>query len=252
MKSGFFIAVLRRRTAVFAGLAMATVMTAAHATDLVTNGSFESLTNPGLGSDGIGVTDGQNQNVTGWTSTGYNFVFTPTQPVAANPNLSLYGPSTGNNNGLGPSPDGGDFVAMDGAFEVGPLSQIINGLVADDTYTVSFYYAGAQQSGFHGPTTEALDVSLGAQTIETPVLSIGEADFSGWKSESLTFTATGASETLAFLAVGTPTGQPPFTLLDGVSLNAATPAVPEPSSLALLATGLFGVGSFVRNRFKKA
>src|ERR1700735_3510724 len=173
MKSGFFTAVLRRRTAVLAGLAMATVMTAAHATNLVTNGSFESLQNPALGSDGIGVTDHQSQNVTGWTSLGYDFVFTPGQPNAADGGLSLYGPSTGNNNGFGPSPDGGNFVAMDGAFEVGPLSQAINGLIAGDTYAVSFYYAGAQQSGFHGPTTEAFNVSLGAQTIETPVLSIG-------------------------------------------------------------------------------
>jgi PEP-CTERM motif len=248
MKSGLFTAVLRRRTAVFAGLAMATVMTAAHATDLVTNGSFESLQNPALGSDGIGVTDGQNQNVTGWTSLGYDFVFTPTQPFAADGGLSLYGPATGSNNGLGPSPDGGNFVAMDGAFEVGPLSQTINGLVAGATYAVSFYYAGAQQTNFLGPTTEAFNVSLGAQTIETPVLSIPQAGFSGWQAETLDFTATGVSETLAFVAVGTPNGQPPFTLLDGVSLT----ATPEPSSLAFLATGLLGVGGMVRRRFMKA
>ena len=76
MKSGFFTTVLRHRTAVFAGLAMATAMTTAHATNLVINGGFEATTK-GTGQLGF------NTEVTGWSvpnpvgGGSYAFVFSP-------------------------------------------------------------------------------------------------------------------------------------------------------------------------------
>lgn len=251
MKSGIFTSVLRRSTVVVAALAMAAVITPAHATELVQNGGFESLTNPGLGSAGIGTTG--SQNVTGWTSTGYDFVFTPgtaDTTGASGSGLKLWGPNNGGsaNNHLAASPDGGNFVAMDGAYEVGPLSQTLNGLTPGQKYTVSFYWAGAQQSGYNGATTEQFKVSFGSQTQSTAVLDNENHGFTGWQQENFTFTADGTSDVLSFLAVGTPNGEPPFSLLDGVSVVASTP---EPSSLALLLTGFAGIGGMVRNRFKK-
>jgi hypothetical protein len=62
----------------------------------------------------------------------------------------------------------------------------------------------------------------------------------------LTFTATAASEALTFIAVGTPSGEPPFVLLDGVGFT----AVPEPATFALLGIGLVGIGA-VGRRLKK-
>jgi hypothetical protein len=50
----------------------------------------------------------------------------------------------------------------------------------------------------------------------------------------MTFTPTSTSETLSFLAIGTPGGVPPLALLDGVSLS----DIPEPASWALLVSGL--------------
>jgi hypothetical protein len=113
---------------------------------------------------------------------------------------------------------------------------------------VSFYFAGAQQSGNTGPTTDQFLVSLGSQTLSTPVLNDPSHGFTGWQLENLTFTPTSTSEVLSFLAVGTPSGVPPFALLDGVTVS----AVPEPASLALLSTGLIGLGGYVRSRFKKS
>ena len=65
----------------------------------------------------------------------------------------------------------------------------------------------------------------------------------------MTFTADSTTDVLSFLANGTPSGVPPFALLDGVSMNAVT-SVPEPASAAMLLTGLVGLAGFVRRRRK--
>ncbi|MFZ1133690.1 MAG: PEP-CTERM sorting domain-containing protein [Candidatus Korobacteraceae bacterium] len=223
----------------------------AAASNLVVNGSFEVTTN------GPNFQFDNNTVATGWTSSGYNFIFAPgaADTVGATGqfgNLQLWGPNNGSNNGLpATSPDGGNFVAADGAFEVAPIQQTINGLTAGNSYTVNFWWAGAQQSGFTGATTEQWQVSLGSQTQSTVVLDNVSHGFTGWMSQSFTYTASSSSEVLSFLAVGTPTGVPPFVLLDGVTLNANS-TVPEPGTLALLGSGLLGAAGFVRRyRFKK-
>lgn len=53
---------------------------------------------------------------------------------------------------------------------------------------------------------------------------------------------------LSFLAVGTPAGVPPFSLLDGVSMV----AVPEPQTWGMLGLGLGLVGFAARRRKAKA
>lgn len=225
---------------------------AAHAdtVNLVQNGSFEQLQEPNTASE-FG-TQQPAQQVTGWTSTGYNFVFTPgsADTTGANINgpyyLKLWGANDGGLNTITSSPDGGNFVGMDGVYKAGPITQQISGLVVGSATTVSFWYAGAQQSGYYGPTTEGFAVSLGGQTVDTPMLSDVSQGFTGWQYETITFTPTSSSELLSFLALGTPNGEPPFSLLDGVSVN--TNVTPEPSSLALMLTGVAGVGGYARKR----
>jgi hypothetical protein len=248
MKMHLINAILRHKKSAIITLAFAALATSAHATniDLVTNGSFETTTNGG-------GQLGYNTDATGWTTNGYNFVFTSgsadtTGTPSQYGNLQLWGPGNGSANGLpASSPDGGNYVAADGAFDVGAISQTITGLVAGQTYDVSFDWGGAQQSGFTGTTTEQFVVSFGSESQSTIVLQNANHGFTGWKSTTFVFTADGTSDVLSFLAVGTPSGVPPMSLLDGVSVS----ATPEPSSLALLATGLFSVGGFVRSRFKK-
>jgi hypothetical protein len=53
----------------------------------------------------------------------------------------------------------------------------------------------------------------------------------------MTFTATAATDVLSFLSTGTPSGVPPFALLDGVSMV----AVPEPSGAALMIVGVLAL-----------
>jgi hypothetical protein len=204
--------------------------------ELVTNGNFTQLTND------AGGQLGDNVNATGWTTTGYNFVFPSGNAGDVNVTgsdgaLSLYGPANGSNNGLVVAPGGGNTVAADGAYEVAPIQQTINGLTTGTTYAVSFEWAGAQQSGFAGGTTENWSVSLGSATQTTNTVSIPNEGFSGWMTQTFDFTATGTTEVLSFLANGTPTGEPPFSLLADVSMT----AVPEPKTYACW-TILFGLG----------
>ncbi len=240
--------------AAVAGLSAMLLLTfaiSAQAANLVTNGSFESTTN-GNGQMGF------NTDATDWTTTGYNFIFAPgtadtTGATGQFGNLQLWGPGNGSNNGLpATSPDGGNFVAADGAFDVGAITQTINGLTAGNTYTVGFWWAGAQQSGFDGDTTEQWQVSLGSQTQSTAVVNNVSHGFTGWMFQTFNFTADSSSDVLSFLAVGTPDGVPPFVLLDGVSLNANT-STPEPGTCLLVMGGLLGgIGTLrSRNWFKR-
>jgi hypothetical protein len=220
---------------------------------LVQNGDFESLTS-GLGQLGF------NTDATDWsvpTPPGsYVFVFGPgTADTTGVPGqygtLGLWGPGNGVANGLpSTSPNGGNFVGMDGDFQQGALSQTINGLTVGQHYTVSFEWAAAQQSAFFGATSDQWLVSLGSSTQSTPVASIPSQGFSGWMPASLTFTATASSEVLSFLASSPSAGQPPFAVLDSVSMNTAT--VPEPATIFSVLIGIIGFGVFARRRARAA
>lgn len=238
--------------AALSAMGAAVIVTSAQATNLVANGDFEQLLVPGFSAE-FGSRF-PSQQVTGWTTNGYNFVFTPgsadtTGATGEFGGLTLWGPNNGSSNGLpATSPSGGNFVAMDGAFEVGPLSQTINGLIPGKATSVSFFWAGAQQQGFNGPTTEQFQVSLGTQTEFTPVVSNANHGFTGWTQETLSFIPASSSELLSFLAIGTPAGVPPFSLLDGVSVS----DTPEPATWALFIATFAGFGGFAYLRRKTA
>jgi hypothetical protein len=224
--------------AAFAALAFGTAQ--ATPINLVTNGDFETLTN------GLGQINGTYTTATGWTSKGYNFVFggNNADTVGArgqSGTVKLWG-----NNGLGYSPAGGNFLGADGAYLVGAITQSITGLTVGRQYNLSFYWAGAQQYGFSGLTTENWTVSLGNQSFKTATVTDASHGFTGWMQQTFTYTATSSTALLSFLAAGTPSGEPPFSLLDGVKLTAVD--VPEPSSTALFLGGLVILGAATRLR----
>ena len=221
----------------------------AFASNLVTNGSFES--NGGNGQIGF------NTSAMGWSVPAppgsYTFLYAPgtadtTGATGQYGFNALWGPGNGAANGLpATSPDGGYFIAQDSAFQQGAISQTINGLTPGNSYTVSFWWAATQQEGFDGPTSSQWQVTLGSQTQSTAFANIPNHGFQGWMHQSFTYTATTSSEVLSFFANGSPQ-VPPFALLDGVTLN----AVPEPGTITLMATGLMGaIGAVRRYRAKK-
>lgn len=220
--------------------------------NLVKNGDFSLA-------DGNGQID-HNTTVAHWNTSGYNFLFA--QDTAdtlgamswfGTP-LTLWGANNGGANALATSSNGGNFIGADGDYGAAPIRQLIDGLIVGKTYEVSFEWAAAQQFGFTGETTEYWRVNLGMDAATWQATSIyqnANHSSSGWMSHSMFFTASNASEWLTFMAVGTPEGEPPFSLLDGVSMkqvpdNAAE--VPEPAPLSMLLAGLALVVLFLRRR----
>ena len=190
----------------------------------------------------FGTETGSTLTVADWSTSGYNFVYAPgtgdigTNTAGANSGnpkeapgqynyngygtTYMWGPNNGSANGLpSTNPAGGNFIAMDGAYEVGAVSQTITGLTVGKVYALKFYWAAAQQQSFTGATTENITATLGSQSFTTTTYDLTSEGFSGWMQQTFDFTATSTSETLSFLAAGTPSGEPPFTLLGGVDLE---------------------------------
>jgi hypothetical protein len=106
---------------------------------------------------------------------------------------------------------------------------------------VSFYMAAAQQTGYTGATTDYWTIGLGdtygdGTSQNSTTIDLASGTFSGWVAQEVTLVADAATEVLWFLASGTPSGEPPFALLDGVDVT-----VPEPPAAAMLVFGLLAL-----------
>jgi hypothetical protein len=227
-------------------VAIVALASGAHAaTNLVLNGGFEM--GPAVSTQ-FGATFG-GQVVPDWTGLGGNhleFYYVGGTQTSVSPANQFNDPQADFHTSMNTlSPQGGNFVGLDGDSDFdGSLSQTINGLVAGQTYDLQFDWGAAQLLNRTGKTTEQLSVSLGGQNQLTNVLNNVSEGFTGWQTVNMQFTATGTSEVLNFLSVGTPNGLPPIAVLDGVSLT----SVPEPAAWGLMLVGLGGLGAALRRR----
>lgn len=236
--------------------------------NFVNNGSFEETSASVTGSTRLQSGTGK---LSGWTigagvNNGYTFLAYPgTAGTSINGSngIRLWDKGNGGLNTIPTSsPDGGKFIVSDGAYQLTTLYQTISGLNVGQLYKLSFYQAAGQQTGFTGDTQNLWKVSFGGNltttnsitlpngqvyTGSTKVISGGASQlshvmnnkskgFSPWESQTMTFRATASSQLLGFMALGGPLGQPPFSLIDGISLTEVT--VPEPSSIRLMVVGL--------------
>lgn len=223
------------------------------AANLVTDGNFLNTTYASPGGhvcNDAGSTDSYCQDtLANWT------VDCSFQGCASgeNPASLLFPGSNGSafngNIGLGVYHDspiaGANVFADDGdvAYSAA-ISQDISGLIAGQKYTLSFWQASGQQAGETGATTEYWAASLGAETHYSNVMNTPEQGAVAWNKASLGFTVTSGTETLYFQSYGTPRGFPPVALLTGVELSNA----PEPSTWAIVISGIVGLGGLTRRR----
>jgi hypothetical protein len=129
------------------------------------------------------------------------------------------------------------------------ISQTVTGLTVGATYRVGFDMAGNPDGG---PTTKSLEVDLNGIAQDTATFDTTGKSHSamGWTSMGFDFTATSASELLAFVSTtsgfsGNDTFPGAFgPALDNVSIN----AVPEPLTLSIFGAGLAGMAALRRRR----
>jgi hypothetical protein len=229
----------------------------AQASPIVVNGSFEDT--PTSGNTFI-LTSGLSPtiDIPGWTTTSALTIL-----VTGANDYDLTPPVV-------TSPDGGNFLATDGSFGLGTLTQTLTGLTVGDTYNLSFYQATNELSGNAGATEGQWEVTIGGSLTATNSVTLPNATTwspfttyvvtspddqwttplmtipSGWEFESYNFVANASSELLGFLGLGAPLGAPPLVLLDGVAVTqvvgtTGTSPAPEPTSVSLLGAGLFGI-----------
>ena len=234
--------------------------------NLVTNGNFADTT-AYYTYNGVQVgTETTNTNLAAWQFTGCNssncgFSFLGNSNLAS---TGFYDQQDGHISTEGASPGalpvaGSNAFMSDANYATQYMFQSIAGLTAGDTYTLKFWQASFEQSGYTGGFTSNWQVGLGngnafttanygVQTAATMTVPSGGA--SAWTQQTLSFVANSTNELLAFFATASSGAQPPFLMLDGVSLTDATHPVnvPEPATLGLTAAGVLGLVAARRRR----
>jgi len=227
--------------------------------NLIQNGSFENTT--AYTSNGTG-TEISNSDLTGWN------VSACVSSCGSNPNnlFMFLAPTNVGTNGVwdaneggginfwsspGASPVGGNAITSDAANESGILSQTVSGLKIGDTYTLSFYQATMQATDQNSAFNAAWKVTFGGSPAQySTTMNNPGGTSTGWVEDTMTFTATAIQEALGFFATSPQADDPPFLLLDGVSLTDTT-AVPEPATFGLAMVGLAGVMFARRKRLSR-
>ncbi len=235
--------------------------------DLIQNGDFSQTTATTTYNGATVGTETTNSNLTGWQFTGCGssncgFSFLATGNFGTN---GWYDAQDGHESfasaSLGPIPGSGNAFLSDAKYATQAIYQAVSGLKTGDTYTLAFSQASFQQAGYSGGFSSSWSVGLGNGAFTTAnyasqqssTMTVPSGGAASWTQQTMTFVANAASETLVFFATASNGANPPFLLLDGVSLNDTSvaptgSAVPEPATLALTAIGLLGTMVVARRR----
>ena len=150
----------------------------------------------------------------------YTFILTATQATngftGKQLGLSLGGTITASSNG-------GNFLAVDGGYEMQPVYQTVGGLTPGATYIVAFSWGAAQQLGasYNQPITDSWLVGFDTAAMSSSATANGTTikstssmtagslvegtfapTFSGWTRARLSLVASSTSMVLSFLTQG--------------------------------------------------
>jgi hypothetical protein len=222
---------------------------------------------------------------TGWTGGGGLIAITNNSGINnSNYYLQVWGQTPGSTassrNPFPAAPLPGNFVEADGnpVYE-DSFSYQLHGLTVGQRYSLSFFQAAGQQTGFHGATTNQWIVGLGVTGSKFTTTSIGGgfdqyhySDSNGsvavsplmsvptesavpWEQVTVYLTADNANDVVTFLAWGdngNTANLPPIAFLD-IGANGSAVATPEPAGLSLMVIGMIGFGAYrLRRRAKLA
>jgi PEP-CTERM motif len=161
------------------------------------------------------------------------------------------------------------------------FNYLLTGLTPGETYSLSFYQAASQQTGFGNGlnTTEQWIVSLGtggfttclgcgaynsyygsnestysntdpdASIVATTKMTTPSGGLTDWNYVTIDLTADAATQYLSFLAWGndgTTANLPPIAFLTGV--NSASGLIPEPSTWVMMGIGFLGLAGVAWQR----
>jgi hypothetical protein len=219
-------------------IVVALLLPAAALATPITNPSFESTT-PAVGSGACGVFSSGSTGITGWTVVGN----TGTNVAVCNTNFVQAGIAFH-------SQDGSNWLDLTGDSSNSTTEGVQQSIATTvgDSFTLSFFVGNVDSPSTGFGVTSTVDVfangsSLGAFTNSCTTCTTTL----GWQPFSVTFTATSALTTFLFRngdpVTDNSNGLDNLVLTDNGPAVTPPGAVPEPTSLLLLGTGLLAVGA---------